>query len=302
MNSVTVIGSLNIDTTLQIEKFPLPGETIKALNKSSTAGGKGANQAVAAVRSGALTNFIGKVGNDQSGEFLVEALKEENIDVSGIGVAKNIGTGTANILLDKNGQNSIIVYGGANNKNLSQEVAESSNKIKQSDFLIGQFEIPQSETVRAFLIAKKNHVKTILNPAPAEKVERNLLDLTDIVVPNEFESEILTGIPVIDLSSMKANAKKFNEMGIANVIITLGEKGVFYSFSDNFGILLAMKVKAVDTTAAGDTFIGALSAELDPNFENLVSAINYAQRASALTVQRLGAQVSIPTNQEVNSI
>lgn len=162
--------------------------------------------------------------------------------------------------------------------------------------------MPQSATKEAFKIARNNHIKTILNPAPAAEIDSDLLKLTDIIIPNEFESELITGIRVDNIASMQATAHKFSEMGIDNTIITLGERGVFYSFKNKSEILPALKVEVSDTTAAGDTFIGALAAKLNVNFENLISAINYAQKASAITIQRLGAQVSIPTSEEINSI
>ncbi|KRM83879.1 ribokinase [Liquorilactobacillus vini] len=301
MNRITVVGSLNIDTTLQVNSFPLPGETVKALNKSSTAGGKGANQAVAAARSGAKVYFIGKVGDDQQGKFLIEALKEEKIDVSSIKLEKRIGTGTANIILDKNGQNSIVVYGGANGHLDSLDINQEENKIINSDFIIAQFETPQKATKEVFKLAHKYGKKTILNPAPANRIDTELLGLTDIIIPNEFESSEITGIKVKDFKSMQENSRKFHNFGVKATIITLGNKGVFYSFNDEEKVVPAEKVSVIDTTAAGDTFIGAFGAKLNLTMNNFTSAIDYAQKASALTIQRLGAQVSIPTLLEIKN-
>lgn len=299
MNKVAVIGSLNIDTTLEVVNFPHPGQTVKAINKSSTAGGKGANQAVAAARSQAQTSFIGKVGADQQGKFMIAAMQEEGIETSGIKVEQEAGTGTAAIMLDQRGQNSIIVYGGANSYLTAADVQAAAPQITAADFAVAQFETPQAATIEAFKLAKQNGVTTILNPAPAAKLVPELLGLTDIIIPNESESQQLTDIAITDLASLERSVAKFASWGIACSIITLGEKGVFYSFKGKTAKLDAFKVKAVDTTAAGDTFIGAFAAQLLPSLENFVTAIDYAQKASALTVQHLGAQVSIPTVSEI---
>ncbi|GEO68559.1 ribokinase [Levilactobacillus acidifarinae] len=298
-NQVTVLGSLNVDTTLRLARMPQPGETLSTENKTSAAGGKGANQAVAAARAGAVTRFIGKVGNDDAGRFMVESLNNDHIDTSAIVTDPAVGTGSAFILLDEAGQNSILVYGGSNQQIKSTEVAAVEAEIAKADFLITQFETPQAATLTAFTIAKQHGVTTILNPAPAAKIDPAILKVTDLVVPNETESAILTGIEVTDVASMDANAKKFQEMGAKNLIITVGSKGAYYSTAAGSGFVPAFKVKAVDTTAAGDTFIGALSSQLKPDLSNIETALVFAQRASSLTVQGLGAMPSIPTYDQV---
>lgn len=298
-NHVTIVGSLNVDTTMKIKRMPLPGETIAALDKTNAAGGKGANQAVAAARSGASTAFVGQVGEDAGGKMMVQSLKDDHIDTTGIHVDETAGTGSAAILLDENGQNSILVYGGANQKLSVKEVEAARTQIAQADFVIAQFETPQDATLRAFQIAKENGVKTILNPAPAHKINPELLKLTDLIVPNETESSALTGIIVTDETSMLMSAAKFAQMGVRNLIITVGAKGAFYCTQDGYNFVPAFKVDAVDTTAAGDTFIGALSSQLKPDMSNIEKALVYAQRASSLAVQKLGALPSIPTHDEV---
>lgn len=298
-NKVTVLGSLNVDTTLRVPRMPLPGETLSTENKSSAAGGKGANQAVAAARAGAETRFIGKVGNDDAGRFMVESLQEDKIDTSAIVTDKTVGTGSAFILLDEEGQNSILVYGGSNQQIKDAEVLAVEDDIAKADFLIAQFETPQAATLAAFTVAKQHGVTTILNPAPAAKIDPAILKVTDLVVPNETESAVLTGIEVTDRASMDANAEKFREMGAKNLIITVGSKGAYYATEKESGFVSAFKVKAVDTTAAGDTFIGALSSQLKSDLSNVESALTFAQRASSLTVQGLGAMPSIPTYDEI---
>ncbi|KRN02838.1 ribokinase family sugar kinase [Levilactobacillus senmaizukei DSM 21775 = NBRC 103853] len=300
-NKVTVLGSLNVDTTLRVARMPQPGETLSTENKTSAAGGKGANQAVAAARAGADTSFIGKVGNDDAGRFMVESLNNDHIDTSAIITDPVVGTGSAFILLDEAGQNSILVYGGSNQQLSADEVIAREDEIAKADILIAQFETPQAATLAAFTVAKQHNVITILNPAPAAEMDPAILKVTDLVVPNETESAELTGIEVTDEASMDANAKKFKELGVKNLIITVGSKGAYYATENQSGFVPAFKVKAVDTTAAGDTFIGALSSQLKDDFSNIVEALTFAQRASSLTVQGLGAMPSIPTFDQIKA-
>lgn len=299
MNKVTVVGSLNVDTTMKIKRMPLPGETISTLGKSSAAGGKGANQAVSAARSGAQTFFVGEVGKDSGGEMMLNDLRENGIDVSGIRENAQVGTGSAAILLDEHGQNSILVYGGANQQLSVDDVNAAKKQIMEADFVVAQFETPQAATLRAFELAKENGVTTILNPAPAQKIDPAVLKLTDLIIPNETESQALTGIIITDETSMLMSAAKFAQMGVRNLIITVGAKGAFYCTQDGYNFIPAFKVNAVDTTAAGDTFIGALASQLKPDMSNIEKTLVYAQRASSLAVQKMGALPSIPTKQQV---
>lgn len=298
-NIVTVLGSLNVDTTATIKKIPLPGETIASENKSSAAGGKGANQAVAAARAGATVNFIGKVGKDDEGKFMLECMKEDKVDTSNISEDNLVGTGSAIILLDEKGQNSIIVYGGANQRVNEKDIIAAHDKIEESDFIIAQFETPQESALEAFKYAKAHDVVTILNPAPAANILPELLQYTDVIVPNETESATLTGIEVTDEASMLKNYEAFKKMGVSSLIITVGDKGAFYANDSGHEFIPAFKVKAVDTTAAGDTFIGALSSQLKKDFSNMDDSIVFAQRASSITVQGLGAMPSIPTFKQI---
>ncbi|MSE21885.1 ribokinase, partial [Lactobacillus parabuchneri] len=187
-NKVVVLGSLNVDTTLHIDQMPKPGETISARSKTNSAGGKGANQAVAAARSGAITSFIGQVGDDGNGQFMIDALKNDRINTDHVAVDQAHGTGSAVILLDSQGQNSIMVYGGANQAMETGMLAKSESLIESADILISEFETPQEVTYEAFKLAKKHGVTTILNPAPASKIIDGLLEVTDLIVPNETES------------------------------------------------------------------------------------------------------------------
>lgn len=300
-NKVVVLGSINVDTTYHVERFPQPGETISAKSKSSAPGGKGANQAVAAVRSGAQTSFIGAVGSDNEGDYMLEALKENQIDTHHILVDKYHGTGTAAVTLDANGQNDIMIYGGANQAMTKDVLDGIDDVLDDADFLISQFETPQEVTLEAFKLAKQHGVTTILNPAPAHDIIPELLKYTDVIAPNESECALLTGIEIADEDSMLKSAEYFQSRGVKHLLITLGSKGVFYATPDAHGLVPAFKVKAVDTTAAGDTFIGALSSQLKGDLSNVADALVYAQRASSLTVQQMGAMPSIPTADKVKA-
>lgn len=300
-NKVVVLGSINVDTTYHVERFPQPGETISAKSKSSAPGGKGANQAVAAVRSGAKTSFIGAVGSDNEGQYMLEALKENGIDTHHIMVDKYHGTGTAAVTLDAEGQNDIMIYGGANQAMTTDVLDGIDDVLDDADFLISQFETPQAVTLAAFKMAKEQGVTTILNPAPAHDIIPELLKYTDVIAPNESECALLTGIEIADEDSMLASAEYFQSRGVKHLLITLGSKGVFYATPNGHGLVPAFKVKAVDTTAAGDTFIGALSSQLKDDLSNVADALVYAQRASSLTVQHMGAMPSIPTADKVRA-
>jgi len=303
MNKVTVIGSINLDTNLRVAQMAKPGETIHAKEHYSAAGGKGANQAVAAARSGCAVSFVGAVGDDAPGKEMLALLKKENINLDGVKEVANESTGQAFITVDDSGQNSITIYSGANYAFDQDDIEQNSDLIAASDFVVAQFETPIEATIQGFKIAHQNNAKTILNPAPAiTEIPAELLQVTDIIIPNETEAATITGVEVVDEKSAKKAADKLHELGVSAVIITIGDKGAFYDFQDKQGLIPAFKVKAVDTTAAGDTFIGAMTSILKPDFSNLSDAITFANKASSLTVQRYGAQPSIPTKAEIEQV
>ncbi|MFC6201892.1 ribokinase [Lactiplantibacillus nangangensis] len=296
MNKVTILGSLNVDTILRIKRFPKPGETLPLIGKSIAGGGKGANQAIAAARAGAHTTFIGKVGQDQAGDFMVKQLTDSGVDDQFVQHSSEADTGSAIIMLDNSSENRILIDGGTNQQVTPADVDLAQSAIAESDFLIAQFETPQATTTHAFELAHAAKKRTILNPAPATtEVPAALLKLTDLIIPNETETETLTGVHVTDEHSMIKAAEACQALGVANVIITVGSKGAFWMRGQKHGFVPAYKVNAVDTTAAGDTFIGALSSVLTTDFSNLAEAVRFANRASSLAVQKLGAQPSIPT-------
>ncbi|MGJ3877655.1 ribokinase [Lactiplantibacillus argentoratensis] len=302
MNKVTVLGSLNVDTILRFKRFPKPGETLPLTGKSVAGGGKGANQAIAAARAGAQTTFIGKVGTDQEGTFMVQQLTDSGVDVQYVQHSDAANTGSAFILLDSSSENRILIDGGTNQQVTAKDVERAQSAISTSTFLIAQFETPIAATIRGFELAQAAGQKTILNPAPATTtVPAELLATTDLIVPNETETETLTGVHVTDEPSMIQGAQKLQALGVANVIITVGSKGAFWMRGAEHGFVAAYKVEAVDTTAAGDTFIGALSSVLMPDFSNLAAAVRFANRASSIAVQKLGAQPSIPTKEAIEA-
>lgn len=298
MKNITIVGSINVDTTLRVAKQPKIGETIHVHEQIISGGGKGANQAVAAARSGAHVTFIGAIGHDSEGRMMIDLLNDEQIDTSPIEQVDAF-TGHAFISVDNEGHNCIMIDAGANHYVDASLIQRNKEIIQQSEMIIGQLECHMEGTIEAFRIAKQNNVMTLLNPAPATHIPDVLLQNTDVIVPNETEAETLTGIEVTDEISMRNIANYFHQKGVRCVIITLGERGAFYDIDGKYGIVPAYTVQAKDTTAAGDTFIGALSTRLQADFLNLVADINYANCASSLAVQVFGAQPSIPDQEMV---
>lgn len=305
MNKVCVLGSINMDLVIKVNEMPKEGETILSESFEKIAGGKGANQAVAARRCGNIVSMIGKIGKDDNGKILKGLLEEDSIDTNLIFEDENEPTGMAVITVNKNGNNSITVISGSNMTLNKDEIEKSKEIIENSDILISQFEVPEEVILEAFKIAKENNKVTILNPAPAKKIDEELLKSTDIIIPNETEAELLTGIKVNDLESAKLAANGLLEKGVKFVIVTLGSKGAAVISKEDGQIVEAYKVKAIDTTAAGDSFIGGLSSKLDIeslSFENLLKAVKFANKVSSITVQRKGAQPSIARLEEVIEI
>lgn len=305
MNKICVLGSINMDIVLKIQNMPKVGETILSKSMKKIPGGKGANQAVAAKRSGADVFMISKVGMDENGDLLVKELIKDKINVDYVFTDKKESTGIAIINVDNNGNNSIIVVSGANMTINHEEIQKAEEIIKNCDILVSQFETPMNILIEAFKIGKRYNKVTILNPAPAREIDDELLKYTDIIIPNETEALLLTGIEIKDLETAKIAAHKFINKGVNFVIITLGEKGAAV-ISENYSeIVPAYKVNAVDTTAAGDSFIGALSSKIsigNLDFENIKKAVKFGNMVSSIAVQRKGAQPSIPYLSEVKNM
>ena len=305
MNKVCVLGSMNMDLVVKVNDIPRVGETILSKSFEKIAGGKGANRAVAAKRCGAEVSIIAKIGKDENGQILKNKLKEDNIDVKYVFEDNNESTGMAFIMVNENGNNSIIVVAGSNMTINKEEIEVSLEKIKESDILIAQFETSEEMTLEAFKKAKEFGKVTILNPAPAKKINEELLRVTDIIVPNETEVEVLTGITIEILEDANKAGQVFLEKGVKFVVITLGDKGAVIIGKDFCELVPAYKVNAIDTTAAGDSFIGGLSSKLDYkniNKQTLIEAVNFGNKVSSISVQRKGAQPSIPYLKEIEEI
>lgn len=297
MNKICVLGSINMDMVISVKRIPKAGETVFANDVKYFPGGKGSNQAVAAARLSSSVSMIGKVGNDTNGKRMLERLNEEGIEIEHIKIGEGLSTGLAIIYVEESGENNIGVISGANRKITRGDILEAKNKIAEADILISQFEVSMEAIEEAFKIAKDNNVLTVLNPAPANKISSKLLELTDIMIPNETEIESLTGINIDSGKKVLEAANILLEKGIKQVIVTLGDKGAYYIDSEFAQIIPAYEVKAVDTTAAGDSFVGAFCSKIDSrnlNRENILESIQYANKIASIVVQREGAQSSLP--------
>jgi ribokinase len=301
LNKVTVLGSMNMDIVYRVKDKPKDGETIFGKSIEYICGGKGANQAVSSKRLGAEVCMIGKIGPDANGKILVDALEKDGINTSFVTTDKNTNSGTAIISVSDSGSNSIVVISGSNMKISKTDIKKAMSEIKTSQFLLSQLEVPMNAISFAFDYAKKNGVKTILNPAPSSIIFDEILLNTDIIIPNETEAFQLTGVCVVDLESAKQAAEFFFEKGVGFVIVTLGEKGAALVSKENAEILPAIIVKAIDTTAAGDGFVGAIASKLPASFsyEDLREAVIFGNKVSSIVVQRKGAQPSLPFLYEV---
>lgn len=297
MKKLTVLGSINADHVISVPYFAKPGETLTGHSYHIAYGGKGANQAVAAARLGAKVSFIGCIGNDDIGRAMKTAFVQDGIDVGAIKTIDNQMTGIAMIQVAESGENSIVISAGANGHLDESVVAETQSAISEADCLLMQLETPLPAIIQAAQIAKQHGTKVVLNPAPARALPDELLGLLDMITPNETEAEILTGVKVVDEATASQAAEVFHQKGIETVLITLGSKGVFVSENGLGNIVAGFRVQAVDTTAAGDTFNGALVTAMleDKPFGE---AIRFAHAAAAISVTRKGAQPSIPSRQE----
>ena len=297
---LVVLGSINADHILNIAQFPQPGETVKGHHYQVAFGGKGANQAVAAGRSGANISFIACVGDDDIGESVRKQLSTDNINIECIDIAENETTGIALIFVNQQGENVIGINAGANAQLTPARIEQYQQEIAQADALLMQMESPVESIQFAAEIAKRHQTTVILNPAPAQALPDSLLELIDIITPNETEAEHLTGIVVSDEQSANQASQILHQKGIAKVMITLGARGVWFSQIGAQGkIIPGFKVKAIDTIAAGDTFNGAYVTALLEGLSD-DKAIRFAHAAAAIAVTRSGAQPSVPWRKEID--
>ncbi|MCU9612669.1 ribokinase [Caldibacillus lycopersici] len=300
MSRIMVIGSLNMDIVSRVENYPLPGETIKGIKTDVNPGGKGANQAVAIARAGGNVSMVGAIGTDVFGDQLLEALQQENIETNNI-IRKEGTSGLAVITVDSKGSNSIILLEGANGLLSMDDLTDilpEAIKDPANIFLL-QNEVPWETTKNIIESLSASNASIYLNPAPAQHIPTEIISKLTGIFLNEIEATIITGLSVIDQESASAAAEKLIAYGVTEVIITLGEKGSLYrDFREHVYFTPGRKVNAMDTTAAGDTFIGAYLASKQQGY-SIEASLEYATAAAALTVSREGAQKSIPYQEEI---
>lgn len=302
MSQILVVGSLNMDMTLEIPRFPLSGETILADKFYTGPGGKGANQAYTIGRLGGNVGMLGAVGNDDFGRALISNLRDVNVDVSGIVIKDNADTGRAIINVDRHGANNIVVVPGANAMLGVDDIRKHMHMIEECDIVILQLEIPLSTISYVIKVAKEAGKTVILDPAPATlDFPKELYQLIDIIKPNETELSILLGDETA-VDRIEESARRLRELGVKNVVVTLGERGAYIDSDNCPGEFFPVQdVRVVDSTAAGDTFIAAMSLKLNAG-ASLRESVIYANKISTIVVTRKGAQSSIPTKDEIHLI
>lgn len=301
MTQIYVFGSSNTDMVVKAEKLPGRGETVIGDTFLMNPGGKGANQAVTAARLGGRVVFVAKVGNDLFGKQALQQFQREKINTQHVKVDADNPSGVALITVDKNGENSIMVAPGANSllKKIDVELALENNS--HPGIALIQLEIPIETVEYAIERCFQQDMKVILNPAPAQKLNLDVLKHLFVITPNESEAELLTGVRITDLNSVIKASKILFDLGVGNVVMTLGSKGAFLHNKSVSKLIPAPPVTPIDTTAAGDCFNGALAVALSENFP-LEKAIAFACKAASISVTRMGAQSSLPTRKEVDEI
>ena len=298
---IAVVGSINMDLVFKIPRMPDPGETLMGHSFHQIHGGKGANQAVAAARMGAEVYLVACVGDDVNGQSCMQALVQDGISTKYIRIVTKCATGVAGILLDDAGQNSIVLSTGANTLLEQQDIDSAVSTIAQTKLLLCQLETPMETVLHAIQSANKLGVKVVLNPAPAQKLSDQVLTQVDYLVLNETEASLLSEVTVTDLLSAQAASNVLQKRGARIVLITLGAMGMWVASTDHGNFLPAFKVDVVDTTGAGDTFVGSFAVGIAEGME-LGEACMFAQSAAALAVTKLGAQSSIPYRNAVERL
>lgn len=299
--NILVIGSSNTDMVIRTEHLPLPGETVIGGTFFMNPGGKGANQAVAVAvaRLGGQVAFVCKTGSDIFGHQAQQLFSEEGIDSSYVFSDTKNPSGVALITVDTHAENCIVVAPGANAHLTVADLKHSARAVEKADIVLLQLEIPMETVEEAAVMARRLGKKVVLNPAPASKLSPRLLESLYVITPNETEAEMISGIHIVDGASAEAAARKIASMGVPNVIVTLGTRGALVFDGTDCEIVPACKVQAVDTTAAGDVFNGALVVALAEG-RSLTEAARFACKASAISVTRVGAQSSVPYRTEVD--
>lgn len=299
---IVVIGSSNTDMIVQVRRLPRPGETILGGEFLTAAGGKGANQAVAAARAGGRVTLVARLGSDASGDSSLAAFRRERIDVSHVVRDRKAPSGVALVFVARSGENSIAVASGANARLSPTDVRKAAQVIRSAAALVLQLESPLATVTAAAAIAAKARVPVILNPAPAQPLPASLLRLVSVLTPNETEAGQLTGIAVTDESTAAKAARALRARGVASVVITLGSAGAFLAHDATGGRRIpGFKVRAVDATGAGDVFNGALAVALAEG-ETLATSVRFANAAAALSVTTCGAQPSAPARRAIDAL
>jgi ribokinase len=299
--TVVVVGSLNYDLVTTTERRPVAGETLTGRSFATFVGGKGLNQAIAAARLHARTHMVGRVGQDDFGQRLMQTLQRESIDRAFVMEDASASTGTATIVVDGSGDNSIIIVPGANGRLSSADVERAADLIRRADVLVLQLEVPLDAVQRAAELAHGAGARVLLNPAPARPLPDELLQLVDVLVPNETETALLTGMSVDDDQSAAAAAHALLARGVGAVVLTLGGRGALLADGSVTERVPGYHVQVVDTTAAGDAFCAALAVQLAAG-QSLREAATYANAAGALATTVLGAEPAMPRAEAVERL
>jgi ribokinase len=303
--SVTVVGSLSVDFVVRVPRRPQKGETIAGFDFKTFVGGKGNNQALAAARAGASVKMVGRVGTDTYGERLIETLRTSGVNTSYMTRDADVGTGVAHIYVDPEGDNSIVIVPQANSRLLPEHVRAAEDALYEAKVVLLQMEIPADTIIEAARLGQKANAIVILNPAPAPpsgKLPAGLLPYVDLIVPNQTELELLTGVAASDQAGARQGALQLMQNGAAQVIVTMGDQGALLVRADGrHQMVPSFKVDAIDTTAAGDAFCGALAAALSRDIV-IEQAIRFACAAGALAVTKHGAEPSLPSLAEIEGL
>lgn len=302
MTSICVLGNFVADNSFYADQLPTKGQTLFGSGYQVGPGGKGSNQAIAAVRLGSKVSFLGKVGNDINGQMAINLYKKNQIDPKTVFISKDFSTGVAGIMINKSdGTNAIIVYPGASMEITKEEVNQFSNILSNCKVFLTQLEIKKEVTLHSLKIAKKGSAITILNPAPAIDIEDEFFKYIDFFTPNETEAEFYIGKKIETYEQAKEAGEFFLKKGVKNSIITLGEKGIYFSNKENNFSLpaLNLKGKVIDTTGAGDSFNGALASGLEKGMQ-IKECLNFAIKASGISTTKKGAADAMPYLKDIN--
>lgn len=298
---IVVLGGINMDLVGTTENMPAPGETVFGQSFHTAPGGKGANQAVAAARLGSEVRMVGRVGDDEFGPVLLDGLRREGIDVSGVATDPHNSSGIAMILLDGRKENYIVAIYGANLACDHEQIKAVESALDGADVLLMQLETPLAAATEAARIARSKGVQVVWDPAPALEMGRDAYALCDVLTPNQSEAEYLTDIPVTDLDSAERASRRLVSDGVSACVLTMAEAGSYYATQDDEGFVPTFDVEVSDTVAAGDAFSAGLGVALAEGL-SLPSAIKYASAAGALAVTKRGAQEAMPHRREVDAL